>query len=111
MILASCANQPAHRARSTPVQFDPAHPARVAWQLYPEESKRRNEQGTCRVSLTVGTDGSVRAAELRVSTGFPRLDQACLLAYRGARFLPATENGKKIVSTIELPITWKPDNQ
>jgi outer membrane biosynthesis protein TonB len=53
----------------------------------------------------------VHAAELRVSTGFPRLDQACLLTYRGARFLPATERGKKIVSTIELPIAWKLDNQ
>jgi periplasmic protein TonB len=110
VIVASCANQPTHRLRSTPVQVDPAHPARVDWQLYPEESKRRGEQGTCKVNLTVGTDGGVHAAELRVSTGFPRLDQACLLAYRGARFLPATQNGKKIVSTIDLPITWKPDN-
>jgi TonB family protein len=111
LILSACAGEPMHRVRSTPVQFDPAHPARVEWQLYPEESKRRGEQGTCKVSLTVGTDGSVRAAELRASTGFSRLDQACLLAYRGARFLPATENGKKIVSTIDLPITWKLEGQ
>lgn len=112
VIIACCANQPAHRViRSTPVQFDPAYPPRVARQLYPEESKRLSEQGTCKVSLTVGTDGWVHAAELRASSGFPRLDQACLLAYRGARFLPATENGKKIVSTIDLPITWRLDGQ
>src|SRR5271155_1447022 len=91
----------------TPVQIDPKHPAIVREEYYPDESKRRNEQGSCMMKLTVGIDGLVQDAVLTISTGYGRLDSACLKAFRSERFLPATQNGKPIVSTIELPINWR----
>jgi TonB family protein len=59
------------------------------------------------VRLTVGADGSVQDAALIISTGYSRLDAACLKAFRLERFLPTTQDGMPIVSTIELPINWR----
>jgi periplasmic protein TonB len=91
----------------TPVKFDPAHPVIVRYQYYPAASKQHHEQGSCMVKLTIGTDGLVRNAELTISSGFERLDEACLKAFRLERFLPATQDGKPVISTIELPINWR----
>jgi TonB family protein len=59
------------------------------------------------VKLTVGADGLVRHAELIISSGLARLDQACLKAFRHAQFLPATLDGKPVDGTIELPANWR----
>lgn len=40
------------------------------------------------VKLTVGTDGLVQDATLIISTGYSRLDAACLKAFRSEQFLP-----------------------
>jgi TonB family protein len=70
----------------TPVRIDPQHPAIVHWEYYPAESKRLNEQGSCLVKLTVGTDGLVLDTTLIISTGYSRLDAACLSLSIGAIF-------------------------
>jgi TonB family protein len=90
----------------TPLR-DPAHPAIVHWEYYPGESKRQNEQGSCMVKLTVVIEGPVQDTVLTISSGCSRLDAACLKAFRSERFLPATQDGKPIVSSIELPINWR----
>jgi len=90
----------------TPLR-DPAHPAIVRWEYYPDESKRQNEQGSCMVKLTVVIEGPVQDTVLTISSGCSRLDAACLKAFRSERFLPATQDGKPIVSSIELPINWR----
>jgi protein TonB len=91
----------------TPVKYDPAHPVIVRYKYYPVASQQDHEQGSCMVKLTIGTDGLVRNAELTISSGFPRLDEACLKAFRLERFLPATQGGKPVIATIELPINWR----
>jgi len=118
-VLLGCASSPRTELRSltapprapiphgTPVRLDPAHPVIVPYQYYPAASKLRGEQGSCIVKLTVGTDGRVQDAEIRISTSFKGLDEACLKALRFERFLPATQDGKPIISTIELPINWR----
>jgi len=98
---------PAPIPRGTPVRLDPAHPVIVPYEYYPAASKLRGEQGSCIVKLTVGTDGRVRDAEIKISSGLKGLDEACLKALRFERFLPATQDGKPIISTIELPINWR----
>jgi TonB family protein len=89
------------------IHEDPAHRIRIPFELYPPESKRRGEEGSCLVKLTVGIDGSVVREEISVSSGSARLDQACLDAYRSARFIPASENGTPVVDTVEMPINWR----
>jgi protein TonB len=98
---------PVEIPNGTPVQRDPAHPVVIPFQDYPQESIRRNEEGSCMVKLTIGTDGLVHDATLTISTGYKRLDDACLKAYRNQKFLPATQDGKPVISTIELPCNWR----
>jgi periplasmic protein TonB len=98
---------PVEIPNGTLVQRDPAHPVVIPFQDYPQESIRKHEEGSCMVKLTIGTDGLVHDATLTISTGHTSLDEACLKAYRHQKFLPATQNGKPVISTIELPINWR----
>jgi TonB family protein len=59
------------------------------------------------VKLTGTADGTVRDVSLTKSTGYPRLDQACLDAFIHGGLLPATQDGKLVTTTLEIPITWK----
>jgi TonB family protein len=102
-----CATRPTEvpHVRTT-VRPDPSRPFHLE-DDYPPESKLLHEEGVCKVKLTVTADGNVRDISLTKSTGYPRLDQACLVAFVGGGFLPATQDGKPITTTLEIPITWK----
>jgi len=91
---------------TTKVRADPAHPVRIG-DNYPKESKRLHEEGVCKVKLTVTAEGAIRDVSLTQSTGYPRLDQACLEAFAHGGLLPATQNGTPLTTTLEIPITWK----
>jgi protein TonB len=62
------------------------------------------------VKITVGADGKINDQSIETSTGFPRLDDACLKAVKGQRMQPALQDGKPIEYTGLLPITWKLKN-
>jgi periplasmic protein TonB len=91
----------------TSVHQDPKHPLHIGEDYYPDASKRNNEEGTCRVQVHVAVDGRIVDATVQQSSGFPRLDEACLKGVKGLRMMPATEDGKPIDSVAVLPITWK----
>lgn len=59
------------------------------------------------MKLTVTADSAVRDVSLTESTGNPRLDQACREALAHGGLLPATQDGKPITTTLEIPITWR----
>lgn len=90
----------------TPVRMDPAHPLALA-AYYPLLSRRLMEEGSCRVRIEVDVDGRISAAQLLTSTGFARLDQACLRLIRHAQFKAATENGKPVEVWTSVPIIWQ----
>ena len=89
------------------VRRDPTREVRVGVEFYPPESRRLHEQGLCIVKITVHADAGVSDISLTRSTGYPRLDEACLRAFAAGGLLPATEHGIPITSTVEIPITWK----
>jgi protein TonB len=91
----------------TPPRMDPKHPLKIGEEWYPDASKRANEEGRCVVQVTVAADGTIKSESLQSSSGFPRLDDACLKAVHGQRMIPATEDGKAIEKTAALPIVWK----
>jgi protein TonB len=91
----------------TPPRMDPKHPLKIGEEWYPDASKRANEEGRCVVQVTVAADGTIKSESLQSSSGFPRLDDACLKAVHGQRMIPATEAGKAIEKTASLPIVWK----
>ncbi len=100
------AAMPTSMSNSTPVHMDPRHPLRIGEDYYPEASKRANEEGRCVVHLTVTADGQITNETLETSSGYPRLDEACLKAVHGQRLLPATEGGRPVTVTVSIPIVW-----
>ena len=95
----------------TPLRMDPKHPLKIGEEWYPDASKRANEEGRCVVQVTVAADGMIKSESLQTSSGFPRLDEACLKAVHGQRMLPAPEDGKPVEKTASLPIVWKLTNK
>jgi protein TonB len=91
----------------TPIRTDPKHPLKIGEDYYPDASKRANEEGRCIVLMTVSADGRITNESIQTSSGFPRLDEACLKGVHGQRMLPATEDGKPLEKTVSIPIVWK----
>ncbi len=101
---------PAPKA-STSIKMDPKHPLKIGEEYYPDASKRANEEGRCTVQVTVAADGRITAESIQTSSGFPRLDEACLKGVHGQRVIPATEDGKPVEKTVSIPIVWKLTNR
>lgn len=91
----------------TTIAMDPKHPLHIGEDYYPDASKRAGEEGVCTVTVTVAADGRITGEKIQQSSGFPRLDEACLKAVHGQRMKPATEDGKPVEMTAALPIRWK----
>jgi len=96
---------------STNIKMDPKHPLKIGEDYYPDASKRANEEGRCIVQMTVSADGRITAESIQTSSGFPRLDEACLKGVHGQRMIPATEDGKPVEKTVSIPIVWKLTNK
>ena len=114
---ATCLSGCAHQASSsvqaiaaTKARMDPEHPYRMPASYYSDQSRRNHEEGTCIVKLTIGVHGRVRDERLIQSSGHKSLDDACVDFLGTIQMLPATENGKPIVSTVDMPIAFKLDN-
>jgi periplasmic protein TonB len=95
----------------TPIAMDPKHPLKIGEDYYPDASKRAGEEGRCIVTVTVAADGRITNAAIQQSSGFPRLDEACLKGVKDQHMKPATEDGKPVETTAALPIVWKLTNK
>jgi protein TonB len=93
--------------KRTAIRMDPRHPLKIGEDYYPDASKRANEEGTCRVQIKVAVDGRIVEASIQQSSGFPRLDEACLKGVKDQRVLPATEDGKPVETVTIVPIKWQ----
>jgi protein TonB len=91
----------------TAVVMDPKHPLHIGEDYYPDASKRAGEEGRCIVQVTVASDGRITGETIQQTSGFPRLDEACLKGVHGQHMKPATEDGKPVETTASLPIVWK----
>jgi TonB family protein len=77
-------------------KMDVSHPLRVGSDYYPKQSLKNHEQGKCTLAFFIEADGTVPAAQLLKSTGFPRLDTACFESVIGVPLIPATINGSPV---------------
>jgi TonB family protein len=94
-------------AERTLPRTDPSHLPHIGQAYYPRESLESGEEGLCKMSVTIEPDGTVSASHLVESSGFPRLDAACINAFPAdVRFIPATKGGNPVKRTIILPIVW-----
>lgn len=72
---------------------------------YPVESRRRREEGTVVLAVSVTIDGSVGDIRVAKSSGFERLDKAALDAVRHWRWSPTTRDRVpvEVRGTVDIP--------
>jgi protein TonB len=72
---------------------------------YPIESRRKKEQGTVVLSLTLDLDGRVASISISQSSGFSRLDDAARDAVRNWRWEPIVRGGQpvQVRGLVEIP--------
>ena len=76
----------------------------AAKQVYPHTAQMRGEEGTAKVKIFVGADGTVQKSELVAPSGSQILDKEALALPGKAGNLPAPPGG---ATTVTLPLTWK----
>ncbi|KLE35188.1 energy transducer TonB [Aurantiacibacter luteus] len=76
---------------------------------YPRRDLARENEGSARYRLVVGSNGRVDACEITSSTGHDGLDAAtCRLIQSRARFDAATNaQGERVVGTYTGSVTWR----
>ena len=76
---------------------------------YPVESRRKREQGTVLLALTLGLDGAVESLSIAQSSGFARLDNAARDAVRGWRWKPVMRDGQpvRVKGVVEIPFVLR----
>jgi TonB family protein len=86
--------------------MDVRHPLHIGSDYYPKESLKHHEQGRCEFAFYINADGSVPAGQLLKSSGFPRLDIACIESVIDVPLLPATINGTPVTGWSDFHLVW-----
>ncbi len=74
---------------------------------YPTISQRLGEQGTVTLKININKEGTVTAAAIEKSSGFPRLDEAAKEWVVGRyKYKPPTVNGEAIEATTLIQVKW-----
>ncbi|MEE1868635.1 energy transducer TonB [Pseudomonas auratipiscis] len=73
---------------------------------YPSQARRRNQQGTVRVEVSLDERGNQLKLTLVRSSGIESLDQAALEAVTQWRFRPEVVDGRAMPSRVEIPIEF-----
>ena len=74
---------------------------------YPRSSRKRGEQGTTRVKVSISTSGKVSSASVAQSSGSASLDKAALAAAKRWRFNAARRGDQPTTSQLVIPITFR----
>lgn len=77
---------------------------------YPLAARRRGVEGTVLVRAEISAGGECQRAELKKTSGHEMLDQAALEAVKKWRFVPAKRGSQAVVAWVEVPITFKLEN-
>ncbi len=73
---------------------------------YPRLSRQRNEQGKVVVNVFIGVDGLAQKAEVKVSSGFERLDAVALSTAKSWRYVPGKRGGVPEAMWFDVPISF-----
>ena len=75
---------------------------------YPRSAKKKKHQGSVVVTVTIGTNGRVTAAQVTSSSNISSLDQAALKAARRHRFKPAVNGlGEAVATRKRIPFKFR----
>jgi protein TonB len=75
--------------------------------IYPESARRRQQQGRVIVRVAVSAEGAPVNASVAQSSGYSALDDAAVAAVRQWRFVPASQGGKPVTATAEVPVAFR----
>lgn len=98
------------RAPSSPPKTIPASSVEYSVSprpVYPLYSRRARETGVVLLRVLINEKGLPARVEIEQSSGFGRLDEAALLAMKGARFKPYAENGVALAVWAPAPIIFE----
>lgn len=78
---------------------------------YPIDSRRKHEQGTVVLTITLAVDGGVESIAVSQSSGFARLDNAARDAVKGWRWKPTIRGGQpvRVRGVVEIPFILRTD--
>lgn len=74
---------------------------------YPRSARRRGDEGTVVLRVTVSATGLPQQIQIRSSSGFQTLDQAAVDAVEGWRFIAARRGDIAVAATIDVPIAFR----
>ncbi len=77
---------------------------------YPLAARRRGQQGSVVLNVTVSPRGCATEVSLQQSSGFELLDQAAIKAVKTWDFEPARVGAMAVESKIEVPVRFKLSN-
>jgi periplasmic protein TonB len=75
--------------------------------IYPKEARRRKQQGSVLLTVSISAAGLPEEIRVKQSSGFQLLDNSALEAVRKWRFIPSTMGNVDTASEMELPIHFK----
>ena len=109
--------RPEPAAPSTRAPVRPALPDREAEPIarlqpaYPPEAFRAGEEGRVLVRAEIDASGMPSQVEVANGSGSRELDRAAVEAVSKWRFEPAVRDGKRVASTVQVPVDFKLDRQ
>jgi protein TonB len=78
--------------------------------VYPPVSRRNGEEGTGLFRVLVDERGRPQDVQVLKSSGFPRLDEAAMVAIRKWAFKPAVQNSQPVQSWTRVQVAFKLEN-
>ncbi|MDG4596393.1 MAG: energy transducer TonB [Candidatus Contendobacter sp.] len=78
---------------------------------YPAFARRLGHEGRVVIRIQVLSSGAVAAASIERSSGYAVLDEAALATIKRWRFRPAQRAGQPVDATLNVPITFKLQEQ
>jgi protein TonB len=78
--------------------------------VYPHASRRLGEQGKVLLRVYVSAAGLAEKVEIKLGSGFARLDQAAHDAVSRWHFVPARRGEQTIAAWVQVPITFQLDS-
>ena len=99
---------PADSAESDRARLDaPPRPLRPIRPVYPRRARQHREEGDVTLLFAVGETGEADQVQVMVSSGFPDLDDAAVMAVRTARFKPARRGDTCVSATARLTLSFR----
>ena len=100
------ASEPGRGAAAVEATVPPAALS-IAKPPYPEECRRRGQEGTVRLRVLVARDGSVSRAEVARSSSVGAFDRAAVEGARQWRFTPARRGAATLDAWVALSVVFK----